>query len=265
MIYPRPESKRFMQYEVYAGSLDDIYSDSKRIVSTLNQYSFCIAEKDPEFKEALQNADILLPDGVAIVAATRLLSGTKIKKIAGSDLHENVLKYYNEIGGACFYLGSSEETLGKITRRLKKEYPSLRVGSHSPSFEAAFSEEENTKMVEIINAFNPDVLFLGMTAPKQEKWAHQFKNKLIVKQICSIGAVFDYYAGNIKRAEKIWINLGLEWFMRLLSEPRRLWKRYLYYGPIFIFGVIKEKFKPGDKGPDSAGLKLQEQSDTIII
>ena len=120
MIYPRLESKRFMQYEVYAGSLDDIYSDSKRIVSTLNQHSFCIAEKDPEFKEALQNADILLPDGVAIVAATRLLSGTKIKKIAGSDLHENMLKYYNEIGGACFYLGSSEETLGKIAQRLKK-------------------------------------------------------------------------------------------------------------------------------------------------
>ena len=97
-------------------------------------------------------------------------------------------------------------------------------------------------MVRAVNAFQPDVLFIGMTAPKQEKWAHEHKHLLQAKIICSIGAVFDFYAGTVQRPAKIWIDLGLEWFVRLLHEPKRMWRRYLYYGPVFAYSVVRKKF-----------------------
>ena len=98
-------------------------------------------------------------------------------------------------------------------------------------------------MINAVNNFKPDVLFIGMTAPKQEKWAFKNKNQLDAKIICSIGAVFDFYAGTVVRPHPFWINLRLEWFIRLLKEPKRMWKRYLYYGPVFIISILTKKIK----------------------
>lgn len=97
-------------------------------------------------------------------------------------------------------------------------------------------------MIRVINEFNPDVLFVGMTAPKQEKWAYDNKDNLKTGLICSIGAVFDFYAGTVQRPGKIWVNLGLEWLGRLLKEPRRMWRRYIVYGFIFFYKIIGFKF-----------------------
>ena len=95
--------------------------------------------------------------------------------------------------------------------------------------------------INIVNEFKPNVLFIGMTAPKQEKWAYEHKDKLHAHIICTVGAVFDFYAGTVKRPHKIWIKLGLEWLGRLVKEPKRLYKRYLYYGPIFTYRLLYEK------------------------
>jgi N-acetylglucosaminyldiphosphoundecaprenol N-acetyl-beta-D-mannosaminyltransferase len=236
-------STPFLNFKLFSGSLDELVSDQKMLVNTLNQYSYCIAEKDPEFKKALIGAEILLPDGVAITASIRFLSGEKVPKIAGADLHEYLLSYLNSKGGKCFYLGSSEEVLLKIQNRLKREYPRVSAGFFSPPYKASFTAEDSQMMIEAVNAFQPEVLFVGMTAPKQEKWAYQFHKALDVRITCCIGAVFDFYAGSMKRPSQLWINLGLEWFGRLISEPKRLWRRYLYYGPIFIYGMIKAKIK----------------------
>ena len=100
-------------------------------------------------------------------------------------------------------------------------------------------------MINAVNDFNPDVLLIGMTQPKQEKWDSQHFNELKVGHICCIGAVFDFYAGTINRAPKWMIYLGLEWFYRLLKEPRRMWRRYLLGNSKFIWLVIKEKFTRG--------------------
>ena len=113
----------------------------------------------------------------------------------------------------------------------------------SNPFKSIFTQSDNDKMIDAINSFEPDVLFVGMTAPKQEEWAIKFKESLDAKIICSIGAVFDFYAGTKKRPDKIWIDMGLEWFGRFVDEPKRMWKRYLYYGPIFIWVLFKNKFK----------------------
>ena len=232
----------FLDYSIYCGDISKCVTEDKTLINTINQYSYCIAEKDAAFKKALQQSDILLPDGMAVVSAVKLLNGQKIKKIAGADIHHYLLDDLNKRGGSCFYLGSSESTLLKITTRLSIEFPNIKVGTFSPPYKSEFSDTDNEQMLKAVNAFQPDVLFVGMTAPKQEKWSFEHKEQLDAKIICSIGAVFDFYAGTIVRPHPFWIQLRLEWFIRLVKEPKRMWKRYLYYGPVFIKLIVREKF-----------------------
>ena len=232
-----------LNYSIFNGNINQVGVSKKTLINTINQYSFCIAEEDIAFKNSLQYADVLLPDGMAIVAAVRLLSGKKIKKIAGADIHQHLLQELHQKGGSCFYLGSSENTLLKIKERVAIEFPNITVGTFSPPFKSEFSHTDNEIMIETVHDFQPDVLFVGMTAPKQEKWAYAHKEQLDTKIICTIGAVFDFYAGTVERPSSFWINLKLEWFIRLVKEPKRMWKRYLYYGPVFIKHILAQKIK----------------------
>jgi N-acetylglucosaminyldiphosphoundecaprenol N-acetyl-beta-D-mannosaminyltransferase len=177
------------------------------------------------------------------VWAVRFLFGKKVKKNAGADLFYYEMNKLNKIGGKCFFLGSSQDTLDKIVSKSKIEFSKVKVEVFSPPFKAAFSEEENTEMIAKVNASNPDILFIGMTAPKQEKSAYtQFKN-LNTGHICSIGAVFYFYAGKIVRAPEWMIKIGLEWLYRLLKEPKRMWKRYLIGNTTFIYAMLQEKLR----------------------
>lgn len=231
-----------IDYNLFTGLLNDLPSTRKTVINTINQYSFCIAEEDATFKKALQESEVLLPDGDGIVIAQRLLTGKKIRKISGTDLHMHFLNSLSKKKGRCFYLGSSESTLQKIKNKLHNEYPEITAGVYSPPFKPEFSAEDNRAMIDAINAFNPDVLFIGLTAPKQEKWANEHKQAINAKVICSIGAVFDFYAGTVKRPGKLWVDMKLEWFGRFLSEPKRMWRRYFYFGPIYVYLIIKHRF-----------------------
>jgi len=230
-------------YPIFSDKLERVKVENKILVSTINQYSYCIAEKDEEFKNALMNSDILLPDGIGIISASKFLNRKVMPKIAGADIHEFLLKKLDQEGGSCFYLGASETTLEKITVRISQEYPNIKVCTYSPPFKPSFSEIDSEAMIGAVNDFQPDVLFVGMTAPKQEKWAYAYKENLNAKWICSIGAVFDFYAGTIERPSEIWINLGMEWLGRLIKEPRRMAKRYIYYGAVFTYYLTLEKYK----------------------
>jgi len=229
-------------YSLLKTKLDNLVFDSKCIINTVNQYSFTIAEKDKEFKNALSQSDILLPDGVGIVAAVKFLENETIEKIAGADLHLHLLQKLNNEHGSCFYLGSSDATLSLIKEKINREFPNIKMEMYSPPFSAFFTEAENDKIIDVINGFKPDVLFVGMTAPKQEKWTYLNKGRLNVGIICAIGAVFDFYAETVNRPSLFWRNLGLEWFVRLLKEPKRMAKRYLYYGPVFCMLLVKMKY-----------------------
>jgi N-acetylglucosaminyldiphosphoundecaprenol N-acetyl-beta-D-mannosaminyltransferase len=231
----------FMGYELFDGNLNSITDTTKTVINTINQYSFCVAEHDEEFKEALKKSDVLLPDGIGIVLAVKSVTGHQLKKIAGADLHESLLNRLNAKHGKCFYLGSNNNTLNKIKQRLAAEYPNVTCETYSPPYKAQFSDDDNAEMIDAVNAFNPDVLFVGMTAPKQEKWVTAHKGEIDAKIICSIGAVFDFYAGTVERPSAFWVNMGLEWFVRLCKEPQRIWKRYIYYGPVFAWALFKEK------------------------
>ncbi|MFD2937235.1 WecB/TagA/CpsF family glycosyltransferase [Spirosoma flavum] len=234
----------FLGYSLAVNPFPIILDKEKKIIiNTINQNAFCVAERDLLFKSALQASDILLPDGMSIVKACKYITGKRLKKIAGADMHNYLLKMLNETKGKCFYLGASQETLNKIAIRMQNEYPLIETGYYSPPYKKSFDEKDIQTMVKNINNFSPDIVFVGLTAPKQEKLVHLIKENIETRLICSIGAVFDFYAGTITRPSEFWINLNLEWFIRFAKEPRRMWKRYLYYGAIFTYDIIVAKIK----------------------
>lgn len=238
---------KLLGYNVFSGKKDFFFSGFKGVVNTISPHSYIVARKDSLFREALMASDIIIPDGIGIVIAARVLTGKQIEKIAGSDLHEAIIYSLNERNGSCFYLGSSEDTLRKIRERLSREYQAIRVGSFSPPYKTIFSDDDNVSMINVVNEFRPDVLFMGMTAPKQEKWVYENRHLINAPVICSIGAVFDFYAGTVKRPDKFWISIGLEWLPRLLREPHRLWRRTFISTPLFIWFVMQEKLHTKNK------------------
>ena len=231
-----------LEERIYNKSLSDL-SDDKMLISCLNAHSFNTLQKDILFQDALHTSHIILPDGIAIVYALRFLSGFKLEKISGHMLFYYEMGKLNQRNGKCFFLGSSKSTNFLIKMRLSREYPNVKVSSYSPPFKKEFTEEDNRLMINKVNAFHPDVLFIGMTAPKQEKWAATYFDNLDAKHICCIGAVFDFYAGTCKRAPSWIIKMGFEWLHRLASEPKRLWRRYIFGNPKFIALIFKEKLK----------------------
>src|SRR3982751_2370285 len=124
----------FMGYQLFNGNLNNLPDSTKTVVNTINQYSFCVAERDEEFKEALKSSDILLPDGVGIVMAVKSTTGYPLKKISGAELHESLLNRLNTNKGRCFYLGSNKNTLAKIQKRLANEYPDITCETFSPPY-----------------------------------------------------------------------------------------------------------------------------------
>lgn len=238
------EKIELFEYNIFADDLATIKpGNTITVIDTLNAYSYVVAKSDPLFRQALQKADILLPDGFPIVIAAKWLKKKKIIKIAGADIFFYFCNYLNEHAGSCFFLGAAQSTLDSIKENIANDFPGITANFFSPPYRAEFSAEENKEMIEHVNAVSPDVLFVGMTAPKQEKWVQQNAEKINTKVICSIGAVFDFYAGSVNRPSQFWIKLNLEWFIRLLKEPKRLWKRYLVYSPIFFFDLILYKLR----------------------
>ena len=232
---------KMMGYDIFSDNLKKIKLlniKDKFIINTINPHSFVISQKDKLFRDALKNSDVLLPDGSGIVLASKFLKKKKIKKIAGFDIHLHLLKELNEISGKCFYIGSNVSTLIKISKRLRREFPKINAEFYSPPYKEKFSFKENEYIINLINNFEPDVLFVGMTAPKQEKWVYNNYKNINAKVFCSIGAVFDFYAGTVKRPSDIWISLHLEWLFRFLKEPKRLWKRNLISTPLFLLYMI---------------------------
>lgn len=140
------------------------------------------------------------------------------------------------------FFGSSEKVLSLIRERVTVDYPYLEVATYSPPYKPEFSDEDNQPMIRAINDANPDLLWIGMTAPKQEKWAYQHWDEMNIHcHVGTIGAVFDFYAGTARRAPMWWQEYSLEWLYRLIKEPGRMWKRYIIGNPLFILYVIKEK------------------------
>lgn len=216
--------------------------DSKLLINTINAHSYNTAKKDKLFAEALSKGDILIPDGYSIVKACRWLKAKSQPKerCAGWDLFVHEMEKNKD--GKVMFMGSSEKVLSLIKERAGRDYPEMEVVTYSPPYKPEFSDEDNRAIIEAINYADPDLLWIGMTAPKQEKWAYSHWNELNIHCHCgTIGAVFDFYAGTVKRAPLWWQEHGLEWLYRLLKEPKRMWQRYLIGNTMFIYYIAKEK------------------------
>ena len=140
------------------------------------------------------------------------------------------------------FMGSSQKVLDLIVKRAAEVYPHLKIVTYSPPYKPEFSEEDNKAIVEAINAADPDLLWIGMTAPKQEKWTYSHWEELDIHcHVGTIGAVFDFFAGTVERAPIWWQRHGLEWLYRLLKEPKRMWRRYIIGNTLFLWNMVKEK------------------------
>jgi N-acetylglucosaminyldiphosphoundecaprenol N-acetyl-beta-D-mannosaminyltransferase len=212
-------------------------------MACFNPHSFAVALNDASFSQALKNASWLVPDGIGVVLASRLLGSHIRERVTGSDVFYGLHQRMNEAGSmSVFFLGSTDETLALIREKMAQDYPNIRVaGSFSPPFKPSYSPDELEEMISAINFAEPDVLWVGMTAPKQEKWIHANRTRLNARFVGAIGAVFDFYTGRVKRSHPVFQRLGLEWLPRLVQQPRRLWRRMFISAPIFLWYVIKAR------------------------
>jgi len=236
------EVVKIFGFTIYNDSLDKIILDRK-ILNTISPNSYGISTKDLTFKKALLNSDYLVLDGVFFSLASIFLLGKNIVRNQGPDVFNFLMNKINLKHGKVFFLGSSLETLDIITKKAKYEYPNISVGTYSPPFKDEFSENDNEEIISNVNHFSPDVLFVGMTCPKQEKWVYKNAARLNIPLICSIGAVFDWYAGNQKNIHPLWWKFRLGWLKRTIDRPEIL-KRYPIIGIFFrdlLLAILRVK------------------------
>lgn len=209
-----------------------------------NPHSLVEARKDEQFSRALAGADILLPDGIGIVIAAKLLGLDLGERVSGSEFFRELSIQAQKKGGLrYFFMGSTDKVLDLIVSRMKREFPGITVcGVYSPPFKAELDHQDDLEIIRRVNEARPDVLWVGMTAPKQEKWIYKNRGQLQVPLIGAIGAVFDFYAGTRKRAPEWLCSMGLEWLPRLFREPKRLFRRNFVSSPVFLMMVLREKF-----------------------
>jgi len=195
---------------------------------------------DSSFRDVVNSADLVIPDGRPISWAQKALGFRSARQVRGQDIMNEICSVSGaknlKIG---FYGGSSDELLEQVVNSLQKDYPDIKIVYHySPPFRPLTSEEDE-QVVREINDAGVNVLFVGIGCPKQERWMAEHKGKVHCVML-GVGAAFDFIAGSKKHAPR-WVQyIGMEWLFRLLSEPRRLWKRYLKHNPRFVYYFVQQ-------------------------
>ena len=213
-----------------------------RVMACFNPHSYAVARNDASFNAALHAMDWLLPDGVGVLLAARWLGIPLNERVTGPDTFMSALEQLNARGGSVFLLGSTDAVLAKIRDRMSSDFPEVTVaGTYAPPSKSAFSAEDNAAMIAAVNTASPDILWVGMTAPKQEKWLIEHRDHLLVGAAGAVGAAFDFFAETVNRSPTIFRRFGLEWLPRLVQQPRRLWRRIFISAPIFLVDVFGEK------------------------
>jgi N-acetylglucosaminyldiphosphoundecaprenol N-acetyl-beta-D-mannosaminyltransferase len=204
------------------------------IVQT-NVFTLVTAAEISTYGEVLDHADYSLPDGMPLIWLLNLKGHTLKERIYGPDMMLRLCEEAEKAGWRCFLYGGKEETLRKLRESLIRRFPSMKiVGSYSPPFRAV-TKEEDEEICRIINAAKPDIVWVGLGAPKQDIWMYEHKDLLDVSVLHGVGAAFDFLSGQIPQAPRWMMQIGLEWLFRLLIEPKRLWKRYTITNIKFLF------------------------------
>lgn len=197
-----------------------------------------VANEDPDFRKIINAADLFIPDGIAPVWIARRLGKRVNGRATGSDLVRCFFERANQEGYSSYFFGDTEETLEKLHDSVSEKYPKHKIaGMYSPPFRQ-HSEEEKQQMIDNINQARPDVLWVGLGLPKQERWIHENRDKLRVPVVIGVGAAFGFHSGQVKRVPQ-WVgDAGFEWLWRFLAEPKKLWRRDMIDGPRFVARIL---------------------------
>lgn len=239
--------------EILGQIRDFVQEGSPRTIFTPNVDFLMLARHDPEFLQILNAADLSICDSVPLLWASRLL-GTPLKaRVTGSDLFPAGCELAAREGYRVYFLGAAPGVAARAAQILTERYPRLRVvGVHAPPMGFNGNQLESRDIMETIRNAGPDILFVGLGTPKQERWIHRYRDELEVPVSIGVGSSFDFVAGVLRRAPRWVQRIGLEWLFRLCLEPRRLYRRYLLRDAPFVAIVLQEwirnRLAGGDRG-----------------
>jgi N-acetylglucosaminyldiphosphoundecaprenol N-acetyl-beta-D-mannosaminyltransferase len=229
-------------YEEAMDVMDGMIARGERgYVCAMAVHGLMVSQTDPEMHAAVTGASLVVPDGMPLVWAANLLGEDLRNRVYGPEL---MLRYSDrcaEHGHRIWlYGGRDQGSLVQLALRMRRRHPGIRiVGGYSPPFRSLRPEEERSVISQIEQA-RPDVLWVGIGVPKQEKWMARMRQWLDVPLMCGVGAAFDFHAGRISQAPNWMQERGLEWTYRIAQEPRRLLPRYLYYNPLFMLAFARQ-------------------------
>lgn len=199
-------------------------------------------QRDDEFRKIYGEASLVLCDGAPLIWASKFLGNPIKERVCGSDLFIKLSEVASQKGYKLYFLGGRPPSALRSSEILRRMFPNIKiVGTYSPPFGFENDKEENEKIVRLISEAKPDILFVGLGAPKQEKWIYKYHKRVGVPVSIGIGVSFEFISGQVKRAP-FWIRrCGFEWLWRLIMEPKRLWKRYLIDDLEFFLLILKQK------------------------
>ncbi len=210
----------------------------KGYICVTNVHGVMEAQKDESLRQIFNHTFLCTPDGMPMVWVGRLQGHKNMRRVYGPDLMLAVLAMSENRGYRHFFYGGANGTVEVLRQKLQQRFPKLQiVGTYEPPFRPLNPDEEK-KLIETIHAIKPDIMWIGISTPKQDRFMAEYLPKLDVTLMFGVGAAFDFHAGNIRQAPRWMQNCGLEWFFRLCREPRRLWKRYFKNNPLFILGIL---------------------------
>lgn len=218
-------------------------ADRPNYVCVRDVHGIMHAQEDTDLLAVHQNAGMITPDGMPLVWLARRRGDPRVARAAGFDLLSAVCDRSREQGLRHFFYGGRDGVAERLAETLGERYPGLQVaGTYTPPFRP-LSEEEDREIVDRINASGADIVWVGLSTPKQEYWMRDHVGRIEGATLIGIGAAYDFHVGDVKRAPRWMRDNGFEWLHRLLSEPRRLWRRYLVMAPRFVFAVLREELK----------------------
>lgn len=218
-----------------------ISEEARRYVTVTGVHGVMESQDDPEILRFHQQADMCVPDGMPLVWLGRWAGFSNMGRVYGPDLMLAILKQCEKMGYSSFFYGGKLGIPERLRDCLLKRFPALRVvGTHSPPFRP-MTEQEEQDFEERIRILSPDIIWVGLSTPKQERWMASHVNRLDARVLIGVGAAFDFHAGLVRQAPPMMQKCGLEWFYRLCTEPRRLWRRYIYNNPRFVWNILRQK------------------------
>jgi N-acetylglucosaminyldiphosphoundecaprenol N-acetyl-beta-D-mannosaminyltransferase len=222
-------------------AIESWITDRRRsYVCVSNVHSVMEARRDESLRAVFNAAGLAVPDGMPLVWVGRLRGRRDVRRVYGPDLTLQLCERAARRGFTCFFYGGSPGVAARLAEALSRRFPGLRVvGAEAPPFRPLTTEEDE-EAVRRINAASPDVVFVGLGCPKQERWMAEHRERLHAPVLLGVGAAFDFHTGLMPQAPRWMMSAGLEWLFRLSQEPRRLWRRYLIYNPLFVFHLTLE-------------------------